>query len=522
MNKYCLRRLGCLLLFPCVLDPAGFLDVRDYGAKGDGTASDTAAFQAAVDGAEKVGGAVVGVPPGIYRCGTIHLKSNIEIHLAPGSVLQMSPDEKDFDPYEKLPYDSHADVETSDFRHALLAGENVHDVAITGQGTIDGNRTRRGGPKPIALKNAEHIAVRGISIRNAPNYAISFVGCDYVDVDGVTIRHGYADGIDPDCSRFVRIANCFVETWDDAICPKASLALGRRRSTEHVAVTNCVLTSSSNHIKLGTETSGDLKDIVVSNCTMFGRTEKASGDYSGIAIESADGSHVDGVVMSNIAMRDVRYVLFIRLENRARGMPVPKPGSLENVSLSNLVATGVTAASSITGLAGAPVRRISLDNVRITAAGGERDSPDLRVPEAPAAYPEANMFGALPAYGLYVRHAVGLTLRNIQVRWEQPDLLSALVFDDVKELDLDGFVAETAAGDRPAVWMNEVRGALVRGCRLGSPAAAFLRLTGAGSTGISLTANDLTAANRPFILGPEVPSSALRGMANILRTARKP
>jgi polygalacturonase len=134
---------------------------------------------------------------------------------------------------------------------------------------VDGNRTKRGGPKTIAIKNSSHVLIRGITVQNAPNYSISFLGCDYVDVDGVTVLNGYADGIDPDCSRFVRISNCFVESRDDAICPKTSLALGERRPTEHVTVTNCVLSSSTNNFKLGTESSGDFRNIALSNTVMF-------------------------------------------------------------------------------------------------------------------------------------------------------------------------------------------------------------------------------------------------------------
>src|SRR5215831_6140444 len=349
------RRLlfsGWLLLLVVAVNPAAFYDVRNYGAKGDSSSNDTPAFEAAIEAASRRQGGIVVVPAGTYRCGTVHLKSNIELHLAAGAIIKMSSDEKDFDPVEKLPYDPHADVETSDFRHALFAGESVHDIAITGKGTIDGNRTRRGGPKPIAVKNSQHLAVRSITIRNAPNYAVSFLGCDYVDVDGVTILNAYADGIDPDSSRFVRISNCFVESFDDAICPKTSLALGHARSTEHVAVTNCVLTSSSNHFKIGTESSGDFREIVLSNCTMFGRKPRASRDYGGIAVESADGAHIDGLAISNVVMRDIGYPLFIRLENRGRGLQSPTAGSLEDISITNLIATGAGGTNSITGLPG--------------------------------------------------------------------------------------------------------------------------------------------------------------------------
>src|SRR5262249_53425289 len=160
------------------------------------------------------------------------------------------------------------------FHQALIWAEDAERIAITGTGTIDGNRKRRGGPKPIALKRCKFVAIRGVTIRDSPNYCISLLGTDYVAIDGVTILNGYSDGIDPDCCHHVRISNCHIESWDDAIVPKTSFSLGKRRSTEDVTVTNCVLASNCNCFKLGTESGGDYRNITVSNCTMFSRSDK--------------------------------------------------------------------------------------------------------------------------------------------------------------------------------------------------------------------------------------------------------
>src|SRR5207249_12185764 len=162
--------------------------------------------------------------------------------------------------------------------------------------------------------------------QDSTNYALSYTGCDCVDVDRVTILNSYADGIDPDSSRYVRIANSFVDYYDDGICPKASLALGKPRSTEHLTVTHCNIASSSNNIKLGSESSGDFRDIAISNCAIFRRAEDASRDLSGLAIESVDGSHIDGIVVSNLNMQGIYNPIFIRLGNRGRGLTQPRPG----------------------------------------------------------------------------------------------------------------------------------------------------------------------------------------------------
>lgn len=486
------------------------LDVRALGAKGDGISRDTSAIQAAIDKASAQGGGEVLLSAGRYLCGTLHLCSGLTLRLESGATLIASPDTADFDPLEKLPYDSHADRETTDFQFALLAGRGIHDAAIVGEGIIDGNRTRRGGPKPIALKQCERITIRGIKLRNAPNYSISFLGCDDIVVDGVTIRHGFADGIDPDCSRDVRIANCSVESSDDAICLKTSLALGERRSTENVTVSNCVLSSSSNNFKMGTESSGDFRNIAVSNCVMFRRSGER--DSSGIAIESVDGAIVDGVTVSNITMRDVHNPLFIRLGNRGRGLNPPVPGALRNVSVSHIVATGADMTCSITGLPGYPVREVTLSDLRITMTGGGK-AANLEVPELPARYPECNMFGALPAYALYCRHVQAIRVRGASIGWEQPDDRPAVVMDDATDCAPTGLSAESQSG--PIMWLRDVHNTVIQGCGTANPAPLFLRLSGRKTDSVKIIGCDLSRVAQIAEFTDGARPAALRQSSNV-------
>ena len=170
-----------ILIHPCsLLLAAATFNVRDYGAKGDGAGKDTVAIQKAIDAAEAQGGGTVLVPPGKYLSGTIHLKSNVTLHLDNGSAIIASPDKNDFDRYETLPFKSVSDVETTYFHFGLITAESVHNIAIVGQGTIDGNRTRRGGPKTVAIKLCQYVTIRGITVKNSPNYSISFWGSVYV------------------------------------------------------------------------------------------------------------------------------------------------------------------------------------------------------------------------------------------------------------------------------------------------------------------------------------------------------
>lgn len=412
-------------------------DPRDYGARGDGQHDDTAGLQGAVDAAARRGGRVR-VPRGTWRSGTLRLASRVTVELVTGAVLLASPDEAQFLAREELVYPTYSDVETSDFQHALLFGDGLERVAIVGHGTIDANRTQRFGPKPVSLRRCRHVQVRGITIRNSPNYCVSLGGCDDVAVEGVVIREAFADGIDPDSCRRVRIVGCDVQSDDDAIVLKSSLILGQPRSCENVTVTGCTMRSPSNGFKIGTETSGDFRRISVSTCKINGRPRpnadaaalEATYEGGGISIESVDGARIEGVTISDVELRDVRSPLFVRLGNRGRGQSPPIPGEVRDVTLRHVVATGAgTPPSSIVGIPGHPVGRVVLDDVHIRAAEGGT-GPAGPVPEAEAGYPRVTMFGDLPAALLYVRHAQGVELHDVTLDPAGGDVRPPLVTDD--------------------------------------------------------------------------------------------
>ena len=491
-------------------------NVHQFGAKGDGQRKDTKAIQAAIDAAGAAGGTVY-FPPGKYLSGTVRLKSHVTVFLDAGAALISSPDKDDFDPYEKLNFKSFSDDETTDFHHALLRGQDVEHVGVMGPGTIDGNRTKRHGPKPIALKNCRHVAVRDITIRNSPNYNISLLGCDYVNIEGVTILNGYCDGIDPDCCHYVRISNCFVESWDDAIVPKASLALGFRRSTENVTVTNCVLTTGCNCFKLGTESSGDFKNITVSNCTMFGRLGFwRRNPTSGISIEMVDGASIERIAVSNIVMTDIESPIFVRLGNRGRAQAEPRPEHLEGISISDIVATGAQRASAITGIPGFPVRRITLKNIRISATGGgAAELAHKEVPEMENKYPDADMFGDLPAYGLFCRHAEALVLDGVHFHLEKPDGRPAMIFDQVDDLELRSLTVAPPSTGEAAIWLQNTRHAFLQGTRAQPGTKTLFRLAGAQTDRIQALGNDFSEAANAFQMEPDVPQNALRQEGNL-------
>jgi pectate lyase-like protein/glycosyl hydrolase family 28 len=492
--------------------------VRDHGARGDGKRKDTAAIQAAIDAAAATRGVVV-FPPGDYLSGTLRLGNRVALQLAARATLIASPDDADFAPYEKLDYDPFADRETADFSFALLRGHGLEHVSIGGPGRIDGNRQSRGGPKLIALKRCRHVAIRDLTLDNAPNYNVSLLGCDHVDIRDLTIRNGYADGIDPDCCRHVRIAGCRVESRDDAIVLKTSLALGVRRSTENVVVTDCELVNVRNGLKIGTESSGDFRNIVFRKCTLSGRPDSwrpPPRDWkplpsAGVSIQNADGGRLEQIVVSGITMVGLRAPIFVRLSERGRGQPVPAAGTLSKISISDVAAAGATWASSIMGVPGRDVSDISLSDIRIVGKGGGDAAMAAReVPEREREYPDAARTGDLPAHGLYCRHVTRLKVEGAALTVDVPDARPAVILDDVREATLRRVVATAPSQPGPLVWLRSVRDCLLTAISCRPDAKVVVRLSGAETTGVRVAAGGAGQSEPAVILDPDVDATALR------------
>jgi polygalacturonase len=505
--------LSLALLLGCPLHAApadGVYNVKEFGAMGDGATNDAPAIQKAIDACAKAGGGVVLLAGGNFLSGSIVLRSNITLRIAPGATLTGSRRMEDYAP----PH--------------LISMKEVENVAIDGGGRIHGSgdafwRDRsdhpyflgiRPRPSPmIEIADSREVRVQDLSIRDTPGWGIHALRSDRVAIRGVSLishlRGPNTDGIDIDSSRNVRVADCYIEGGDDAIVIKTPLRAGAApRAVENITITNCVMTSTSNCFKLGTESASDFRNIAITNCVMFKLPDAFRAPISGIAIESVDGGTIDGLVASNITMRDVGTPIFIRLGNRGRGMKEPRPGAVQNVSISNVVATGSLVTSSITGLPGHLVRRVSLDNINISMKGGERAAGSLEVPELADHYPEAWMFGVLPAYGLYARHVEELTLRNVRTRWEAEDARPAMVFDDAREVQLDAFQTDTVAGDAPVIRLHNAAAAFIGGVRVPAAAKLLVQVTGSETREIKVGDGFLRGV-KAVAAGSEVPASAL-------------
>ena len=436
------------------------VSIIDYGASNDGKTLCTDCIQAAINSCSEKGGTVF-IPAGKYLTGTLHLCDNIHIIFESGAVLLGSKNTReDFEPDENRNGPLYQDPSHSFYNHSLFVAKNCKNISFSGFGTIDmqsaweiderdfgkDNLDRKRGAKMFAFVECENVVIKELTLLNATDLTIYFLGCLNVKVQGVSIV-GHIDGISPDCCKNVIISDCIVKTGDDAIVVKSSYSLSRLIMSENITVSNCIVSSRCNAIKLGTESNAGYRNINISNCVI------ENTRLSGLALEIADGGILDGVGISNITMRNVGTPLFIVLCNRLRGPGISETGIIKNISISNVSAFGPYEAweactrnyyndnthqepeiypSSIMGLSQKKISNVNLSNIYFEVPGGEEDDMKYHtVPEKGDDYPDNSMYGKLPAYGLYCRHCEDLNLHNVRFKTLKSDKREGLVLDDV-------------------------------------------------------------------------------------------
>jgi len=518
---------------------AHLFSVRDFAAAGDGKKLDSGAINAAIDACHASGGGVAYVPPGTYLSGTVVLKSNVTLYLEAGATLLGSRDIADYSPRPGPPLKGDANQ-----KHLIFA-RDAENVGLAGPGRIDGQGSAfwvPSGRAPLPPEDAwrdvatyvwkpldrpspmlefvecRNLRIEDVRIENSNGWTLRPINCDHVTIRGIAIKNPVygpnTDGIDPTGCQNLFISDCSIDTGDDCICLKSENPYGGApRVSKNIVITNCVLTGCCNGLKFGTATHGGFENVTFSNSVIFNEdVPPAARAISGLALEMVDGGWMEGVAISNIRMQRVRTPVFIRRGNRRPG-PDGGPGRLRGVMIENLYASGAILTNSITGLAGFDVEDVTLSGIRIDSEEhGKRDWSARAIPELPRAYPEARMFGRLPAHGFYCRHVTGLRLRDCELRAEAGEERPAIVCDDVKDLDMSGFRTTSVAGGQPVVSLTGTRGAWVRECA--SPAAQTFLEVGAGSERILVSGCDLRLAAAPLALRPGVPRDAATLLGN--------
>jgi polygalacturonase len=440
---------------------AATFDPRSRGARGDGRSNDRRAIQDSVDECHHAGGGTVSLSAGTYLTGTVVLKSNVTLYLDTGATLLGSTQMSDYIGQEGSGGEKH---------YSLVFARGADHIGIAGPGTINGQgesfwtRTNRPQPEPdqlwadvitkdwkpmsrpspmVDLVECNNTNIRDVTLMNSGGRTFRHIACKSVAIQGIKIRNPIygpnVDGIDIACCQDVNISDCDIATADDAICLKSENPFGEPSVTRNVTVTHCSVTGCCNGLKIGTETKSGFENIVFSNCTISNEDVPFNQRIiSGIALEIVDGGWIDGVTVSGIQMQRARAPIFIRRGNRTPRSD-GNAGPVKNISISGVQATGSIIASSITGLPGLPVEDVSLSDIRIeNRESGKADWFRRPIPEQTEKYPEAKMFGRLPAYGLYCRHVSGIRLNDVTITGARDEQRPGLVFDDVSGSELVG------------------------------------------------------------------------------------
>jgi len=356
-------------------------------------------------------------------------------------------------------------------------------------------------PSPmVEIAQCRNVRISGVTLRNSPGWTLRPIDCEGVVLDGIRIRNPYigvnTDGMDITACRNVFVSNCDIIGGDDGICLKSENCYGSDVPvSKNITITNCVVASASNGFKMGTATRGAFENIVFSNSVIYSDNGSPMMNrvIGGINIETVDGGSVDGVVISNIRMQNVRAPIFVRLGQRTKGSGT----FLRNVLIEGVDATDAIVTSSITGVPGLRPTDIVISDCRIrTVAEGPADWAHREIPEVIDQYPESWMMGRLPAYGFYVRHADRVRLRNLEVIADLPEARPAVVCDDVNDVILAGLELSAPTGGAAVFVLRNTRRAFLTGMRAPVGSNLFAQVSGADSADIRLLGNSLDAGQQ--------------------------
>jgi polygalacturonase len=410
-----------LLSFCCALSlHAKTYNLKELGADITGQTKCSKLINQTIEQAAAEGGGTLYFPAGQYLTGAIYLKSNITLHIESGAIVRFSNDFEDYLPFIKVRWEG---VFMYSFA-PLINAQNAENITITGHGTLEGqgqkwwdfqrkttgeirtagdvtqltdlqrqwdiankdlqvsgyyqNTLKRRFFRPpfIQFLECKNSIIEGITIQNSPFWTVNPVGCDNVLVHGITIKNPdngpNTDGINPSSCSNVRISDCFISVGDDCVTIKSGRdADGRAygKPCENITITNCVMLSGHGGVVIGSEMSGGVKKVTISNCVFDGTDAgvrlKASRGRGGVVEEI----RVNNIVMNNIQKNAFIFDLFYdrnsQLEPVSERTPV-----FRNVHISNVTGNNVKKVGYITGIEEMPIEEISFTNINMVAQTG--------------------------------------------------------------------------------------------------------------------------------------------------------
>ncbi|WP_435321015.1 glycoside hydrolase family 28 protein [Haloarchaeobius sp. TZWSO28] len=508
-------------------DSAAQFDVRAYGAVGDGSTRDTDAIQAALDDCRDSGGTVL-VPPGTYLTAPLVVGDDTTLHLQAGATLQFVGDFSAFPTVQSRweGWDQYG-------FHPCLWIKDAANVAITGRGVIDGGGeywwnfyeapdeeipdglldrlaefheqndksddvssfTLR--PPLFQIYESSNVTVSGVTLQNSPFWNTHVVYSKDVTIHDARIQNPAeapnGDGIDIDSSESIRLSDTYINAGDDAICLKSGKneeGRARARPASQITVTNCTVEAGHGGIVIGSEMSGDVRDVTVSNCT-FTNTDR------GIRIKTQRGRggvvedlRFDTIVMRNVACPFVvNGYYFMDIDSDPEPVDATTP-MIRRVHFSNITARNVESAGFLAGLPEQYFETITFSNVDIDATRS-LSATDL----SPAMAEEYDQ-----QHGLFCKSVDDVRFDDVTIRTAASP---AMQFEETGAIDIDGLHVEDAPS--PVVSASDVERLRIRGCDAPDE-GTFLRASGDPSASISLTGNygDLTAATETDPDGPSI------------------
>ena len=512
LNKTSILFLSFLMLISIKVNAQKYFNVKDYGAKNDSSAIATKAIQKAISAAVKVGGGTIYFAPGKYLTGPIHLKSNITILIDAGAELHFSDN---FDDYLPMVPSRWEGTTVNNFS-PLFYAYKAENISIVGRGLINGHGKKwwdfaegydakrprskwelefdknnknvirpdlpgwveRGFLRPPFIQPmfCKNVLIQGITIINSPFWTVNPQFCENVTVQGVTINNPPSpntDGINPESCKYVHISDCHISVGDDCITIKSGKDRDGRKMAapaENYTITNCTMLSGHGGVVIGSEMSGGVKKIVISNC-VFDGTDR------GIRIKTARGRGgvVEDIRVDNIIMKNIKIEAIILNMDYAKSSVEPvteRTPAFRNIHFSNITGVNINTAGRIVGIEEMPVDQITFNDIQMDAKQG---------------------FSILNAKNIEFHQ----TTINTKIG-------SSLKTENVERIEIDGFKTLSPLENTPVIQLINTKNAFIHNSwpLMGSP--YFVQLSGSQTSGITIKNNNFINLKSPVLKDQEV------------------